>query len=81
MKNKYNYHHSLQAHLIEGIGNICEPLCSANFHGILYIYLQCIVPCSTETKTELVNHLLEICKTTFNTPFGQYRWNQMPFGT
>ena len=38
------------------------------------------MPCSTETNTELVNHLLYICKTTFNTPFGQYRWNQMPFG-
>ena len=62
------------------LGIFCEPLCSANFHGILYIYMQCIVLCSTETKTELVNHLLEICTTTFNTPFGQYRWNQMPFG-
>ena len=38
-----------------------------------------VVPCSTETNTEFVTHLLLICKTTFNTPFGRYRWNQMPF--
>ena len=62
------------------LGIFCEPLCSANFHGILYIYICNVVPCSTETNTEFVNHLLKKCKTTFNKPFGQYRWNQMPFG-
>ena len=49
------------------LGIFCEPLCSTNFHGILYIYMQWIMPCSTETNTELLNHLLNICKTTFNT--------------
>ena len=31
----------------------CEPLCSANFHDILYVYMQYKAPCSTETNTAL----------------------------